>query len=134
LSPDAIDALYRHSGGVPRRVNQLANRILLLGAMEQLESIGADVIETVAADMAADAAMPEREGVLNLRTGVTILGDDTPQGEAAPVAVDHALVNRIATLEARLQEQDLALRRVLGLMVEWVEEGVPAPAIRHNAA
>jgi len=29
--------------------------------------------------------------------------------------------DRIATLEARINEQEAALRRVLGLLVSWVE-------------
>jgi type II secretory pathway predicted ATPase ExeA len=128
LDEAAFDALYRHSAGIPRRVNQLANRVLLFGAVERLDSIGAEAVDTVAADMAADAVLPKGERVLPLRSGVA-----AAQGEAAPVA-DHVLVNRIATLEARLQEQDMALRRVLGLMVEWVEGGVPAQSVRHNAA
>jgi hypothetical protein len=34
---------------------------------------------------------------------------------------DAALIARIAALEARIDEQDAALRRVLTLLVDWVE-------------
>src|SRR3954469_25175768 len=55
FTPDAFAALYRHSGGVPRRLNQIANRLLLQGAVEQADGFrGADV-ERVVADLAADA-------------------------------------------------------------------------------
>jgi hypothetical protein len=46
--------------------------------------------------------------------------------EAQPTAVpepDHALIARVADLESRLEEQDAALRRVLTLLVDWVEMG-----------
>ena len=52
---------------------------------------------------------------------------------AAPVDEEHlkALQEQIAGLEARLVEQDAALRRVLDLLIEWVErdpDNAPNPA------
>ena len=51
---DAFDALYEASGGVPRRLNVLAGRVLLQAAIEGVELIGQDTVRSVAADMAAD--------------------------------------------------------------------------------
>jgi hypothetical protein len=47
---------------------------------------------------------------------------------------DLALERRIAALEARLEEQEAAVRRVLTLLVDWVENGRQAPDYRTNAA
>src|SRR3569833_2764566 len=55
FTPEAFAALYRHSGGVPRRLNQLANRLLLQGAVEQADSLDGADVERVVADLAADA-------------------------------------------------------------------------------
>ncbi|MEP9402330.1 ExeA family protein [Sphingomonas sp. VNH70] len=48
-----------------------------------------------------------------------------PEAEPAPQPVDHddsaALRERVAMLEARVEEQEAALRRVLTLLVDWVE-------------
>lgn len=59
----------------------------------------------------------------------------TPEGAPAVAAIDPeqlaALEAQIASLEARLVEQDAALRRVLDLLIEWVErdpENAPNPA------
>jgi type II secretory pathway predicted ATPase ExeA len=113
----AFAAMHRHTGGIPRRVNQLANRILLYGAVENLDRItGADV-EAVAADMAADRPQP--------RTGHV-------QSAPEPVA-DLAFERRVAQLESRLEEQEIVLRRVLTLLVDWVENS-EAPGYRSNAA
>jgi general secretion pathway protein A len=38
---DAVATMYRWSGGNPRRLNQLASRVLLFGAIEQVETFGA---------------------------------------------------------------------------------------------
>src|SRR5688572_28933343 len=134
FGPAAAAAVYRHTGGIPRRVNQLGARLLLYAAMEQLETIGADAVEAVAADMAADRPQPQEERVLPLR------GARAPSAPASVAAPDQdplrdlAMERRVAALEARLEEQEAALRRVLTLLVDWVENGQQAPGYRTNAA
>ncbi len=126
----AFDEIYRHTDGVPRRVNQFVARILLYGAVEQLETIDADAVATVAADLAADARPAREERVLPFRTS---------SSEAAAAAAfepvrDFALERRVSLLEARVEEQERALRRVLTLLVDWVENGSQPVSYRHNAA
>jgi putative secretion ATPase (PEP-CTERM system associated) len=123
FTPDAFQALYRHTGGIPRRLNQLASRLLLYAAVEQLESLSGDAVEAVAADLAADRPQPASERVLPLRAG------HAPQ---EPVR-DLALERRVASLEARLDEQEKIVRRVLTLLVEWVENGQQAPGYTNAA-
>lgn len=147
---EAFDVLYRASEGVPRRLNQLASRVLLHGAVERLDTIDAEAVEAVVADLARDmpqpvaqpaplaAVMPEPAPVRQV-TPLTAVPDapiaaveDTPQtlphAEPDPVAsepsaemTDVALAERVAALEARLEEQDETLRRILTLMVDFVE-------------
>ncbi len=208
FAADAFDALYDASGGVPRRLNVLAGRVLLQAAIEGVELIGRQTVESVAADMAADMGMamdggreapmpiaPEPEPVApifntsarlgdplfsagTLRTGLGLNGHATvaaaqpdpitrvmpeseavsrsahrvvapppapepvslrpipepvapppPVAEETPVAAERpaepspiaALENRVAQLEARLEQQEAALRRVLTLLVDWSE-------------
>jgi type II secretory pathway predicted ATPase ExeA len=49
----AVAALHRHTGGLPRRVNQLAASALLEGFAREADRIGAEVVEAAAADLAA---------------------------------------------------------------------------------
>ncbi|HET9638870.1 MAG TPA: AAA family ATPase [Allosphingosinicella sp.] len=120
FEPDCFPALYRHSGGVPRRLNQLANRLLLYAGVERLETIGGGDVEAVAADMAADRPASASTRVLPLRRA------------AAEPAGDTSLEGRIAAIEARLDEQEAAVRRVLTVLLDWVEnESRPR---RSNAA
>lgn len=129
----AFDALYRHTGGIPRRVNQLVSRLLLYAAMEQMDSIGAEAVDAVAADMASDSPKRVRteEQVLPLRSHVEPQAIPQPAPEPAR---DFALERRVAALEARLEEQENAIRRVLTLLVDWVENGEGPPDYRHRAA
>lgn len=131
FGPEAAASLYRHTGGIPRRVNQLASRLLLFAAMEKLESVDGEAVETVAADMAADRAQPREERVLPLRSSTSL--SEVPTRSAEP-ALEVRDDRRVAALEARLEEQEAALRRVLTLLVDWVENGQQTPGYRTNAA
>ena len=60
FTPAAFSALYAATGGVPRRLNALISRVLLLGAIEQIHEIDADAVAAVVADMGLDVdIMPE---------------------------------------------------------------------------
>ena len=51
--------LYEASGGIPRRVNQIANRLLLLGAVEERTRIDGGMLKAVLDEMTAEKAFPE---------------------------------------------------------------------------
>lgn len=125
FAPDAFAALHRHSGGVPRRLNQLVNRLLLQGAVEQSDRFDAQDVERVVADLAADAPQPSPKRSV-----------PEPQAQPAPVSSpvrDLALERRVAALEARMEEQEAVVRRVLTLLIEWVENGQQAPGYTNAA-
>lgn len=54
ISDDAYAAMYAASGGVPRKINSLANRILLYCALEKRHAVDADVVAAVVADLAKE--------------------------------------------------------------------------------
>ncbi len=58
FTADAFEAIHKHSGGVPRRINNLCSRLLLYGFLEQSHSIDGAVVEQVADELAAE--MPEQ--------------------------------------------------------------------------
>jgi hypothetical protein len=141
---DVWSALYRHSAGVPRRLNMLMGRVLLHGAVEGLARIDGTTIDLVAADMAADrggveavappAARPDPKPVERPRRRTS---DAAPPTEAAPVRIVHAqdpdLLDRIAMLEERLDEQEAIVRRVLSMLIEWVEQDEASISQPHRA-
>lgn len=166
FTPEAFAALYRGSDGVPRRLNQLAGRVLLYGAIEQLDVIDARVVDAVIADISGDmstatvpevppvaaapepkpepkpVAMPEPVATpasvptpepIMLREPVATIAPAPPANDPKPAAIDIAH-DRFAAIEARLEEQDAALRRVLALLVDWVEGNEAAAARSGRAA
>lgn len=144
----AIEAMHRWSDGIPRKVNQLAGRVMLFGAIEQLDCFGTEEVETVIADLNNDTVVAGRPlaAAANAATGSAASSIEVPAAAPAPQAqapaADSAAIDalnvRIARLEARLEEQDAALRRVLTLMVDFIEgeedgRGIKAPR-RETAA
>ncbi len=195
FSDDAFDALYRGSGGVPRRLNLLTGRVMLQASIEDRALIDARLVRSVLRDLNADlpaataplaevvpepaaveavpAAPVEDERVRRFVPRTARWLDFTPVQDDAPLddgkaEADHApapeppapetvaevhddtdaepevvasvadasLERRVATLEARIEEQERALRRVLTLLVDWVEADREAPsaAAVHAAA
>lgn len=73
FTADAVAALHRHSGGIPRVINNLCETALTLAAALQLPALTAEVVARVARDMlglgaedvppAASAATPSAESV-----------------------------------------------------------------------
>jgi general secretion pathway protein A len=53
FEPDAVAALHRLSGGIPRKINQLAAGALLEGFAREAASLSGEVIEAVGADQVA---------------------------------------------------------------------------------
>lgn len=137
---DAYAALYAASAGVPRRLNRLAGRVLLQGAVDELDLIDGAVVDVVAADEVMErgtAAEPQAtvapEGRPLRRTS-----DAEPETAGASVRAlrasgDAEIARRLAQFEERLEEQEGALRRVLTLLIDWIERDEPA-AGRSNAA
>jgi general secretion pathway protein A len=48
---DAMMAIYLHTGGIPRRINTLCSRVLLLGFVDQLHVLTGEHVSRVAADL-----------------------------------------------------------------------------------
>ena len=135
FTPDAYAALYAGSDGVPRRLNQLAGRVLLFGAIEQIDTIDGRAVATVIADIAGD--MPGMQSVpapaaapMMAEPRPLPISNAPPPSEPRPIRApadapvaraDDPLDARIAALTARIEEQDVALRRVLSLLVDWAE-------------
>jgi putative secretion ATPase (PEP-CTERM system associated) len=158
FSPEAFELIFDYSGGVPRKLNVLVSRLLLFGAVEELNRISGHHVRSVIAEIEADRGIDEAtlapapvEEVVELAAAMAPVAAPAAPTEWPPAAPDAApfaaptpadppavdpeqlaaLREQIARLEARVCEQDDALRRVLDLLIEWVErdpEKAPNPA------
>jgi general secretion pathway protein A len=120
LTEEACQMLHAASGGIPRKLNTLASRALLMGALEQSDTIDGAMVAQVVADL--DGDRPKVAAPLPKSQMPTTAEQSTPDSRS----VDHEA--RIAMLEAQILEQEAALRRVLTLLIDWVERDEPAMA------
>jgi len=169
FSPDAFEEIFDYCAGVPRKLNVLVSRLLLYGAVEEMNRITGQQVRSVVAEIEADRGLdqtapvppqPPIDQLIAYAAAVTAPTAETPSEwpkavapaplaqsaaddnvlELAPAAAPAAAIDeahvaalqeQIAGLEARLTEQDAALRRVIDLLIEWVErdpENAPDPA------
>jgi putative secretion ATPase (PEP-CTERM system associated) len=158
LADDLYAALYAATDGVPRRINQLMTRVMLHAAVTQAPVLDAALVANVTADQGREmpapaspapvvAAEPEVIDIRHAGLDPASTVPPEPQVEARAEAwtpdqvrgddrgdeAVTALAARVATLEARIAEQDAALRRVLTLLVDWVEKDAIPEELRGAA-
>jgi general secretion pathway protein A len=93
-----MEAIYRHTGGIPRRVNQVMNRLLLLGAIEECTELTCTMLDAVIAEMAAD----ETKGAAPVPSPLSI--EPAPQTAAQQPLAESA--ERLGEMSAMLAERD----------------------------
>ncbi|WP_017665595.1 XrtA/PEP-CTERM system-associated ATPase [Porphyrobacter sp. AAP82] len=120
-----LDALYRHTGGIPRRVNQVMNRLLLLGAIEERETLSHSMLGDVIAEMAAD----QNRGA---RSAGDLRSAPVPESApAAPAPVPPAPGSLPATeVAALLAERDARTAELEAAISELQAAGMAHPAAR----
>jgi general secretion pathway protein A len=118
IDDSAIAPLFAYSGGMPRKLNNVMTRVLLMGSVERRDVIDGGLVDAVVADMARDA--------FSVSTGSAQAAGGRAQSFATDsVALD--LAARIAMLESHAEEQGAVLRKTLSLLVQWAESDVAAP-------
>ncbi|MXO90396.1 XrtA/PEP-CTERM system-associated ATPase [Pontixanthobacter aquaemixtae] len=155
--------LYEATGGIPRRVNQVVTRLLLLGAVEQRTRIDNAMLTAVLKEMEGDTTFPEAapkpmqkvpaapapgpikhvaaapaiaqpkvEEILaerdtqiqELQQAVVELSRSV-EAKADSVELPKEMIEKIAGMEARIDEQERTVRHVLTMLIEWIESDQP---------
>jgi general secretion pathway protein A len=101
FEPGAVDAIYDHTGGIPRRINTLCNRLLLYGYLDDLHHFSANDVNKVAADLATEMSTQRSNG-----NGVATL---PVNGEMTESGID--LPDRLHRLEQRVARQEEFMKR-----------------------
>jgi len=111
--------VHEASGGIPRRVNQIANRLLLLGAVEERTRIDSAMLKSVLDEMAGERAFPE----------AAPKAMRTPEPKFEPLAplrheprIDHEV------LDTLLAERDVQIAELQQAIVELANQHDSAEA------
>ena len=103
--------LAKATGGVPRRINQIVNRLMLMAAIEQRQNIDAALLQAVMTDLAGD-------GGLNAEPAVTPL----PASEAPVVELQSTQQFVAQPLVSPVTFDDTAWRAALAERDEQIAE------------
>ena len=102
----AFEAVFTHTGGIPRRINRLCSRVLLYGVLEEAHDITGDVVDVTALELAHDLEGVEAGGPA--QPGLAGAAAARP-GAALPYA---GLLNRIEALEEQMAAREQMFRRL----------------------
>ena len=102
--PDVTDLIHRHGGGIPRKINVIADAILLFGYAEDCKVITADLTQEVLQELEATGVI----GPLPVVEGTRPMPSTMTPSTAHTTAVHTTAATAEAELAAR--EQRLAVR------------------------
>jgi len=104
ISDAAFDAIFSATGGVPRRVNNLCDRLLLFGSLEEVHEVEDSHVQTVVEEMAQEVGHSEVQ-----------VGDEIVSGAAAPRAAGGVrptdMEGRVALLEQEVHQLKSSLSK-----------------------
>ena len=105
----ALEEIYNRTGGIPRRINTLCNRLLLLGMLDNLHNFTSKEVNRVAADLEAELSSAKANGTPGSELAVA--------AEAVAIAdVSERLLGleyRVARHEEMIRQAATALRNIL---------------------
>lgn len=111
----ALGVLHRESGGIPRIVNQMCNRLLLFGALEQLTWLEAEHAQAAIADLRAE------------QNGAGLAPESAP-AEPVPAGAGDALSREMGSLRRTVESHHQMLSQLVQLVGTRLGPAAPVPA------
>ena len=102
----AFEAVFRHSGGIPRRINRLCSRLLLYGVLEETHEITEAMVDTT-----ADELQQDLEGA-----GPADLPPPPAHHVNGSGAAISDVLSRIEALEQQMAAREQVFRRLTSLL------------------
>ena len=103
FTEDCFPVVYQHTGGVPRQINTLCSRLLLFGFMEELHTLPATAVETVANDLRREMAVVTLDHASEAwRT--------EPNGRSEAIS---ELIKRVSALEQSISRHERAIKQAI---------------------
>lgn len=128
--------LYEASGGVPRRINQICNRLMMLGAVEQRTRIDGAMLSGVLEELELDGTLQlkriERKAQAAVPPAPAVAEPVAAVAPAAPVAVPADAV-AMEQLLGLLAERDAQIAELQQAVIELANER-EAPTVPDQSA
>jgi general secretion pathway protein A len=118
--------IYSASGGVPRRINQIVNRLLLLGAVDKRTRIDGAMLSQVLSELTEDGTLSLHRKA-NKQAGQDAKADAAKAEAAEASSVAH-LEEALASRDAQIAELQAAVRELAN-----APQAAPVTAADHEA-
>jgi len=104
-------AIYAYSGGIPRKVNTLMDRVLLMGYLEEMHAFTEADVNTVISDISEEFQLPEGQA-------------PAPSQDILPGSSLGSLPQELRTLDQRVGERRVASVEVLDERMMRLEKSI----------
>ncbi|MEZ5758733.1 MAG: XrtA-associated ATPase [Emcibacteraceae bacterium] len=140
FSEDGHAEIYKYSGGVPRKLNTLCTRLLLFGAIEELDVIDGEVVKEVLEDMEQDnyaasaSARLAQNGTLgsngnsngsyNNGAQINISEEAIEEAKEAGLTASAELIKlrkRVVRLEKNIKIHDRTIKGTIGIVEDLLD-------------
>lgn len=117
FTPEAYESIHQFTDGVPRRINNLCDRLLLYGFLEEAHEITPDTVKVVTDELSEEGsqggARPNRQ--TNEHGGALSTGD-SPRVNRWHSGAPRDLEERVAELEAAVESLKKSFRKERALL------------------
>lgn len=111
FEPDAIDAIFEKTEGIPRKINNLCSRLMLYGFLEELHRFGRAEVERVAADLENERYIEPPGAAAPAANGANGHGV-VPASISEAAFASQSVASQIAVLSQRVKLQEDFMRRL----------------------
>ena len=106
ISDTAFDAIHESTGGVPRRVNNLCDRLLLFGSLEEEHTLEASHVQSVVEEMAQEIGQG------------TFVDADLEQTQSVDAVGPNLPASAVSALEDRVAQLEQEVHQLRGLVTK----------------
>jgi len=115
---DAFEAIFGASGGIPRRVNLVCNRVMLAGYLAEKHQIGAADVRSVANEIQKELGP---ETIINPMAAVAPAARPAPTNLPVPIGQMRATETDFTKLEERVTRLERLLHSTVSLVHTLIE-------------
>ncbi|EIZ80384.1 ATPase [Novosphingobium sp. Rr 2-17] len=134
FDPEVFAQIHEATGGIPRRINQILNRLLLLGAVEQRDRIDGDMLDQVLAELDDDGALALVTVQAQVAPQTTPVAEQPAQplsfaqGPNAPVVAGLDAAEARSLIEQALADRDGQIAELQTALIELAASIEPGEA------
>jgi hypothetical protein len=103
FAPACFDLIHGLSGGIPRRINSLCNRLLLSAFLSEKHSIDVADVEAVADELNDELGPTAKEARVTVAGGKPAPGEDSPEGARGNPKLWHVYFEQVEDRIDRLE-------------------------------